>query len=266
MWLGQRLPAVYNRRILRAILEFKLIDSGDKILVGFSGGKDSAFLLYSLAILRRHGIIKCDLGALTIDLGFVGKFPEDSLKKYCERLGVPFYLKRTEIGKVAQAGDRCNICSHLRRGAMNSFAREKGFNKVALAHHHDDAVETFLMSILYSGQNRTFLPKTQLDRSGLTVIRPLVYLREFEVRRATELTGFTPVPSPCPYNCNTQRQWVKELIASLTREHRWIYTNLAAAMRHSDKLELWPPALGPEMRSVMHFKPEKEPNGEDEDK
>ena len=255
--MGQRLPATYNRKILRAILEFKLISPEDRVLVGFSGGKDSAFLLYALSILRRHGVIKCDLGALTIDLGFEDIFPKESLQEFCSLLGVPFYLKRTEIGKVAQAGDRCNICSHLRRGAMNRFAQEAGFNKVALAHHHDDAVETFLMSILYSGQNRTFLPKTQLDRSGLTVIRPLVYLREYEVMKATELTGFKPIPSPCPYNCNTQRQRVKELIASLTREHRCVYTNLAAAMRQGDTAELWPPAPGPEIRHLMNFKPEK---------
>lgn len=256
--MGYRLPAAYNRRILRAILEFNLIKPEDRILVGFSGGKDSAFLLYALSILRRHRIIHCDLAALTVDLGFTPSFPEEVLAEFCQRLDVPFHLIRTSIGQVALDTDgRCNICSHLRRGAMNRFAMENGFNKVALAHHHDDAVETFLMSILYSGQIRTFLPLTRLDETGLEVIRPLVYLREAELRKAVELTEFKPVPSPCPLNCNTQRQRVKNLIHDLNREHRWVYTNLAAAMRYENP-ELWPPAPGPEMRPLMRFKPNRE--------
>lgn len=256
--MKNRLPAAYNRRILRAILEFNLIKPGDRVLVGFSGGKDSAFLLYALSILRQHRIIQCDLAALTVDLGFEQAFPADTLAAYCDRLQVSFHLVKTSIGQVALETDgRCNICSHLRRGAMNRFAVEHNFNKVALAHHHDDAVETFLMSILYSGQIRTFLPLTKLDETGLEVIRPLVYLRESEVRKTSELTGFTPVPSPCPLNCNTQRERVKRLIRDLNREHRWVYTNLAAAMRYESP-ELWPSAPRPEMRPMMRFKPVKE--------
>lgn len=254
-----RLPATYNRRILRSILEFELIKDKDRILVGFSGGKDSAFLLYALSILRRHGIIRCDLAALTVDLGFEKAFPAETLAAYCDKLDVPFHLVKTSIGQVALETDgRCNICSHLRRGAMNRFAVEHNYNKVALAHHHDDAVETFLMSILYSGQIRTFLPRTLLDETGLEVIRPLVYLREGEIRKTAELTEFTPVASPCPLNCHTQRQRVKELIRDLNKEHRWVYTNLAAAMRQGHSLELWPPAPGPEVRSKLLFKPHKD--------
>jgi tRNA(Ile)-lysidine synthase TilS/MesJ len=139
---------------------------------------------------------------------------------------------------------------------MNRFAQENGFNKVALAHHHDDAVETFLMSILYSGQVRTFLPRTELERTGLVAIRPLVYLREKEIRKAIEFTGYTPVASPCPYDGKTQRQKVKELLRSLTKESRWVYTNLAAAMREGSPMELWPPSILPEERGKMLFKPE----------
>lgn len=258
--MGLSLPGSYNRKILRAIMEFKLIEEGDRVLVGFSGGKDSAFLIYALAVLRQHKIIRCELAALTVDLGFSKELPLEVMGDYCRRLGVSFYALRTQIGKVAeeQREGACNICSHLRRGAMNRFAKAEGFNKVALAHHHDDAVETFLMSILYSGQIKTFLPRTDLDRSGLTVIRPLAYLREKEIRKTLDLTGFAPAPSPCPRNCHTQRQRVKELIQGLTREHRCVYTNLAAAMRHGAPIELWPAAPGPERRAEMLFKPNEE--------
>jgi len=257
--MGLSLPSLYNRKILRAILEFNLIEDGDRVLVGFSGGKDSGFLLYALSVLRQHRIINCDLAALTVDLGFSGGFPMAELAAYCQSLDVPFHTLSTKIGQAAleQRQGPCNICSHLRRGAMNRFAKANGFNKVALAHHHDDAVETFLMCSLYSGQIRTFLPRSELDGSGLVVIRPLVYLREKEIRKTTEFTGFVPVPSPCPYNCQTQRQRVKELIRELTREHRWVYTNLASAMRYGNPIELWPAAPGPERRREMLFKPKR---------
>lgn len=255
------LPAAYNRRILKAILEFDLIRKDDRVLVGFSGGKDSSLLLYALAVLRKHGVIHCDLAAVTVDLGFEKPFDMGPMEDYCRRLEVPFFVKKTEIAKSIEKGDRggpCAICAHFRRGAMNSFAKENGYNKVALAHHHDDAVETFLMSILYSGQVRTFLPRTELDRAELVAIRPLVYLREKEIRKAAEFTGYTPVTSPCPYDGKTQRQKVKELLRDLTRENRWVYTNLAAAMREGAPTELWPPVVGPEERASLLFKPEKE--------
>jgi tRNA(Ile)-lysidine synthase TilS/MesJ len=126
---------------------------------------------------------------------------------------------------------------------MNRFARENGFNAVALAHHHDDAVETFLMSIIYSGQIKTFLPRTELDRSGLTAIRPLVYLREKEIRAALELTGYQPVPSPCPVDGRTKRAETKELIRQLSRHDPGIFTNLASAIREGRPQEFWPAEL-----------------------
>jgi tRNA 2-thiocytidine biosynthesis protein TtcA len=259
--MAHSLPASYNRRILKAILEFNLIEKGDRVLVGFSGGKDSSFLLYALSVLKYHQIIRCDLHALTVDLGFATPFNIQAMAEFCHRLDVPFHVKKTQIAQSIEKGGRggpCAICAHFRRGAMNRFAQENGFNKVALAHHHDDAVETFLMSILYSGQIRTFLPRTELERTGLVAIRPLVYLREREIRKAVELTGFTPVASPCPYDGKTQRQKVKTLLRDLTKESRWVYTNLAAAMREGAPIELWPAAIAPEKRNTLLFKPERD--------
>ncbi|MCL6588463.1 MAG: tRNA 2-thiocytidine biosynthesis TtcA family protein [Firmicutes bacterium] len=244
------LPRTYTRKLLKAIREFGLIQPGDRVLVGFSGGKDSSFLLYALSIFQKHQIIPFDLGALTVDLGFEKPFDENPLRWFCEQLNVPFWTMKTGIAKYAfgEANPEgpCATCSFLRRGAMNRFALEHDYNTIALAHHHDDAVETFLMSIIFSGQIKTFLPRTVLDRTGITVIRPLVYFREAEIRRAKELTGFQPIPSPCPANGLTKRAETKELIRRLSRNDKNIFNNLASAIREGRPMELWPPELSQE--------------------
>ena len=257
------LPRTYTRKLLRAILEFDLINPGDRVLVGFSGGKDSSFLLYALAILQRHQIIPFELGALTVDLGFTTPLDPQPLAEYCERLGVRFNTLKTEIAKYALAEENpeepCATCSFLRRGVMNRFANEQGYKVVALAHHYDDAVETFLMSIIYSGQVKTFLPRTELERSGIRVIRPLVYFREAELRKGIGLTGFQPVPSPCPLDGQTKRAETKDLIRKLCRHDKRVFNNLAAAMREGRPSELWPAELSQEekRRRIMLNKKSK---------
>ncbi|HYH03965.1 MAG TPA: tRNA 2-thiocytidine biosynthesis TtcA family protein [Bacillota bacterium] len=248
------LPHTFTQKILRAIREFDLIRPGDRVLVGFSGGKDSAFLLYALSIFEKHRIIPFKLGALTVDLGFENEFDLAALQRYCDRLEVPFISVKTEIAKYALGGANpegpCATCSFLRRGTMNRVAGEHGYNVIALAHHQDDAVETFLMSTIFSGQIKTFLPRTELERSGITVIRPLVYFREAELRQAQDLIGFTPVASPCPLDGKTKRAEVKELIRNLSRHDPRIFNNLAAAMREGRPIELWPAELPREKRKV----------------
>ncbi|MGQ9780136.1 MAG: tRNA 2-thiocytidine biosynthesis TtcA family protein [Bacillota bacterium] len=237
------LPRSLNRRIWRAIVEFDLLRPGDRVLAAFSGGKDSAFLLYALRSLQLHNRrVPFTLAAVTLDPGFRPDYPTASMREYLRTLGVEWHLIRTELAEGLSARkDPCARCAYLRRGAICRLARELGFNRVALAHHHDDAVETFLLSLLYAGKLQTFRPKTEL-RGGLTLIRPLVYLREAEIRRHLGLLGFDPVPSGCPYEAHTHRRKVKELIHHLCRENRFVYTNLAAAMRQQkEAVELWPP-------------------------
>jgi tRNA 2-thiocytidine biosynthesis protein TtcA len=244
------LPRTYTRKLLKAIREFDLIQAGDRVLVGFSGGKDSSFLIYALSIFQKHQIIPFELGALTVDLGFETPFDPSPLRQFCEQFEVPFWTMKTEIAKYAFGEENpegpCATCSFLRRGAMNRFAREHDYNTIALAHHHDDAVETFLMSIIFSGQIKTFLPRTVLDRTGITVIRPLVYFREAEIRRAKELTGFQPIPSPCPADGLTKRAETKELIRRLSRNDKNVFRNLASVIREGRPMELWPPELSQE--------------------
>ncbi|GAW27735.1 tRNA 2-thiocytidine biosynthesis TtcA family protein [Carboxydocella sp. ULO1] len=240
------LPKKYIRPLWRAIIEFDLLSPGDRVLVGFSGGKDSSFLLYALSILRQHAPFPFEVGALTIDLGFETGFPRQELEAFCQRVDVPFYTVHTKISELALGEDRqsaCARCSFFRRGTFNAFARAHGFNKVAYAHHYDDAVETFLMSILYSGQIQTFQPKTWLDESQLWVIRPLVYFREKEIRRAGKELGIQPIPSPCPLDGYTKRAEVKELLRQLGRQNRQVFANVAAAMREGTPVERWPREL-----------------------
>ncbi len=251
------LPRTATRKLLRAILEFDLIRPNDRVLVGLSGGKDSSVMLYGLSLLQRQGIIPFTLGALHIDLGFAEPSDPAPLAAYCDRLGVVFHLMKTEIAKYAFGPENpegpCATCSFLRRGAMNRFAREHDYNVVALAHHHDDAVETFLMSIIYSGQIKTFLPRTELERSGIAVIRPLVYFREAEIRKLVPVTGFTPIPSPCPQDGRTKRAETKDLIRKLARTDKRIFNNLAAALREGRPSELWPAelSLAEKQRRIM---------------
>jgi tRNA 2-thiocytidine biosynthesis protein TtcA len=244
------LPKTATQKLLRAIREFELIGAGDRVLIGFSGGKDSSFLLYALTILQQHKVIPFELGALTVDLGFDGDLKLKSLQDYCAMLGVPFYVRKTEIAKYALAEDNpegpCATCSFLRRGVMNRFAKENGYQVIALAHHYDDAVETFLMSILYSGQIKTFRPRTELQRTGLKVIRPLVYFRESEIIKTIPLTLFKPVASPCPLAGHTKRAETKELIRTLCLHDKTVFNRLAAAIREGRPMELWPVALSAE--------------------
>ncbi len=237
------LPRVYTQKILRAIREFELIDSGDRILVGFSGGKDSAFLLYALAILSKHQVIPFEVAALTIEPGFEQPLERERLQKYCDWLEIPFLMHQTEIARYALSEENsespCATCAFLRRGTMNRIAREQGYNKVALAHHYDDAVETFLMSIIYSGQIKTFLPRTELERSGVVAIRPLVYLREIEIQAAQSLLQFEPQPSPCPLDKKTKRAEIKALIREFCQQDQRVFRNLASAMCAGRPQELW---------------------------
>jgi len=238
------LPHDYAAPIWRALLEFDLIDDNDRVLIGLSGGKDSLFLTYALSILRQYAPVRFDLAAVTIDPMFSNDFSLPVLEEFCRELEIPFFNSQVNIAAaIAEAGNKspCFTCAFFRRGAINRIAKENGYNKIAFAHHHDDAVETFFMELLYSGQLKTFLPKTYMDRSGLTLIRPLLYFRETQLAQSQALHGYTPVPSPCPFNGKTKRQEIKEMLAAMEQKNPGVYAHLASAMRSKEAAELWPP-------------------------
>ena len=255
-------PQQYLGKLLRAVVEFDMIADGDNILVGVSGGKDSMFLLLALAHLRRRIQRRFSLTALTVDPMFTDDFSVKPIAEMCRESDVPFDSFPTDIGgSLAKSRKNpCFTCAFLRRGAVNRYATEHGFNKVAYAHHNDDAVETLLMSLLYSGQITVFSPVTYLSRTNLTVIRPLIYFRESEIIKATRKLGINIVPSPCPLDGTTHRQRVKELIAELDAEDNQVYAHLAAALRENAVGELWAKAkTRDEMRElyVDYMQPKK---------
>lgn len=243
------IPQLYFSKLMRAVVEFEMIADGDHILIGVSGGKDSIFLAYAMAILRQRLKKDFKISALTINPmfkqadGSPAAFDVDRVRNFMAELDIPYDVIDVDIaGAIKEQSDKspCFTCAFFRRGAMNRYALEHGMNKIAYAHHNDDAVETFFMSLLYSGQLNTFTPTTYLDRTGLTVIRPLIYFREQETRESIKYHGFTPVPSPCPHDGYTIRQTVKDLIANLGKTTPDLYDHLASAMRKGALGELWP--------------------------
>ena len=178
-----QLPQLYFSKLMRAITEFQLIQDNDNIMIVVSGGKDSLFLAYAMAMMQQRLKKHFTLQAVTINPMFSPDFAVEKIASYMKELNIPFSSHAVDIAGTiaAQDGkDPCFTCAYFRRGAVNRFAKEHGCNKVAYAHHNDDAVETLLMGLLYSGQIHTFTPSTYLDKSDLTVIRPLVYFREQE--------------------------------------------------------------------------------------
>jgi len=244
------LPKRISRIIWRAIMEFSMLSPGDRCLVGLSGGKDSAFLLYALAALQRKAPFRFDLAAATIDPMFDPDFPAERLQALCEQLGVPFFLEQSNLAELAFASSRqnpCSRCAYFRRGALNRIATREGYSRLALAHHHDDAVETFLMGIFYNGQLQTFTPVTKQDNTGLLVIRPLIYLRESQIRATRRFFDWEPIPSCCPIDGKTSRSAVKGLLKTLEKENPAVFGNVSAAMRLPlEKIKLWPPQLSRE--------------------
>ncbi len=260
------LPRDYARKVWRAVVEFDLLEEGDRVLVGFSGGKDSSFLLYALKVLQNSAPFRFDLGAVHVDLGFEQLSDVPHLEEFCRQLDVPLTVQKTQIAEIALRRSRnnpCASCAYFRRAVVNEIAAGQGYNKVAYAHHNDDAVETFLMSQLYSGKIQTFLPKSYLDRTNITVIRPLVYLREAEISEFVQTLQYAPMPSPCPFQGKTYRHKVKELIESLTGENPFVYTNLAAAMRRDALGDLWPPAASREEMRQKHQRTMRPAAGDD---
>ncbi len=235
------LPKNYNTKIVKAIAEFNLIEDGDHILVGLSGGKDSSFLMFALAILKRHLAINFKLSAITIDPGF-----EENdftyLKNLCDSLEVPYHIEKTRIAEYILSVEDvtpCAKCAHFRRGALVAYMKKNKIKKVAFGHHYDDAVETFLMSIIYSGQMLSLHPKRHLSDSDIFIIRPLIYLREKLLIEGKKLIDYQSKDNPCPYDNKTKRAEIKEHLRNFTH-NKQIFFNLASAMRDSAPLELWP--------------------------
>lgn len=226
----------------RAIDSYEMIDNGDKIAVGISGGKDSLTLLYALAELRRFYPKKFDLIAITVNLGF-DNFDTAKIEQLCKELDVPYYIVDTEIYdivfNVRKEKNPCSLCAKMRKGALNQKLNDLGCNKIAYAHHKDDFIETFLMSLLYEGRIHTFSPKTYLDKSELMVIRPLMYINEGEIISFKNDMLLPVIKSPCPADGYTKREYAKQTLAKLENETPGCKQRIFSAIEHGT-LEGWP--------------------------
>ena len=218
----------------RCIDDYRMIEPNDKIAVGVSGGKDSLTLLTLLAALREYYPEPYDLTAITIDMGLPG-MDFSPVEDYCAKLGVPFQRVPTQIGPIIfeyrKEKNPCSLCAKLRRGALSTAMNEHGIKKIALGHHYDDAVETLLMNLLFEGRIGCFQPVTYLSRTDVTQIRPLLYVKEQQVRSAAAKLDLPIVHNPCPANGETRRQEVKELIESLSGRYPDLKQKLFGAMQ-----------------------------------
>lgn len=201
--------------IRRACDDYNLIEEGDKIAVGVSGGKDSVMLLMALSKMRRFYPKKYELVAIILDPQFKGVQTDYSeIEKLCQNEGVPLIIKRTQIGQIIfeerQEKSPCSLCARMRRGALHDAAIEAGCKKLALGHHYDDVVETFLMNLISEGRIGCFSPYTYLSRKDIYMIRPLIYSPESEIESAVKRLELPIVKSVCPADGNTMRQSVKE--------------------------------------------------------
>ena len=223
--------------IMRAQEEFHMIEEGDVVAVGLSGGKDSMTLLYALSLYRRFAPVPFTLKAITVDMGFEG-FDREALADFCAKTEVPFVLEKTRLGEVVfedrAEKNPCSICSRMRRGILHRVCEEQGVTKLALGHHGDDLLETFFMSMLYESRLNAFKAVTSFDRTSLIQIRPMIYAEESQVREAALRHNIPAVHNPCPASGDTKRQEMKEALDRLIRETGQPRSHMIRALCHSE--------------------------------
>ena len=231
-----------TKRILsftrRAVDDYGMIRPGDKIAVGVSAGKDSLTLLVAMAELRRFYPVPFELCAITVDMGFAGGTDFTPIRELCEQLNVPYHIVPTEIYKiifeVRKEKSPCSLCAKMRRGALNNAAKELGCTTVALGHHFDDAVDTFMLNLFFEGRIGCFQPVTYLSRQDLYVIRPMVYMPEKDIRYFATHNALPVVKSACPANGNTEREKMKQLLNSLDRKYPGLRYRIFGAMQRGE--------------------------------
>ena len=219
--------------VRRCIEDYKMIEPGDRIAVGVSGGKDSLALLVFLAELRKYHSHPFEVEAITIDLGMGMDY--SGIQKLCQELDVPFTLVKTEIGPVIfehrKESNPCSLCAKMRRGALNQALLDRGLNKLALGHHFDDAVETSVMSLIYEGRISCFQPVTNLDRMGVIQIRPMLYLHEKTVDNFVTRMNLPVLENRCPVDKSTKREEIKQLIYNLSMTYPDLKDRIFGAMQ-----------------------------------
>lgn len=227
------------QRIGTANEDFRLVEEGDHIALGLSGGKDSTTLLYVMTEWQKFSPVEFKITAITLDMGWEADFTP--LIRYCEELKVPCHIEPTKIGPIVfetrREANPCSLCAKLRRGTLHNLAKSMGCNKVALGHHLDDALETLLMAMSFESRIKTFKPRTYLDRKDITLIRPMIYVEENTLNKIVKRFKLPVIPNPCPANGHTRRQDMKDVIGFWGKFNPRLRENLLGALRNSS---LWP--------------------------
>ena len=228
--------------VRRCVEDYKMIEKGDRIAVGVSGGKDSVALLVLLAQLRKYDLSTFHLEAITIDMGLGMDY--SGIRQLCEELEVPYTVVATEIAPVIfehrKEKNPCSMCAKMRRGALNQALLDRGLNKLALGHHYDDAVETFLMNLLFEGRIGCFQPVTNLDRTGVIQIRPMLYIHEKTVDNFITRFSLPIIENRCPVDKVTKRAEVKDLLFELSARYPDLKDRIFGAMQRYPLAE-WEP-------------------------
>ena len=220
----------------KAIEEYKMIEEGDKIAICLSGGKDSITMLHAFKALQRFYPKHFDMIAISIDPGFEF-FDTEFLRKICSDLEIPLFIEKSNAKEIVfdirREKNPCSLCANLRRGAINSVAIEQGCNKIALGHNQDDVIETFLLNLLYTGSIGTFAPMSYMDRTKITLIRPLIYTPEKETKRFIKRNNLSVMPKVCPMDGKSKREDMKNLIFTLSKTIPMVRANLFGALKRT---------------------------------
>lgn len=226
----------------KAVDEYQMIQEGDHIAVGISGGKDSLTLLYALHGLKRFYPNHFELSAITVDLGYE-QCDFTPIKELCREMEIPYRIVKTDIAQILfeerKEKNPCSLCAKMRKGALNQAVKEIGCNKIAYAHHKDDIIETMILSLFFEGRFYSFSPKTYLDRMDLTVIRPIMFVDEADVIGFKNKYNLPVVKSACPVDGYTKRQYAKNLLADLNRQYPGIKQRMFTAILNGN-IPGWP--------------------------
>ena len=239
---GTRYMKTTLGRVRRADQDFSLIQAGDHVAVGVSGGKDSLLLLHTLSLYRRVRNGDFTLQAIMLTSG---PTPPDTqaIEQFCAKLDVPIVVRYTDLYQILfelrNDPSPCPLCAKMRRAMLCDMSRELGCAKLALGHHREDALETLLMSLIYEGRLHTFHPKTYMSRTGITVIRPMVYMPEKEIIHLQKQLALPVLQNPCPANGHTKRQEMKELLAELGRRYPHLEETMLSALKNDAQYSLW---------------------------
>ena len=232
-----------SRNIGKAISDFSMIHKNDRIMVGLSGGKDSNLLLYALCRLKSRSPVPFEIMALTVD-PTDGKTDLDGLKDFTSSLNVSLDVTRYPIFDILDNSPEkssCSLCANIRRGILASRSKELGCNVLALGHHRDDVIETVLLNLFYSGGFRCFHPNIHMSRSGIRVIRPLVYVSEWEIYKESQRIGFPIVDFNCKHSSSSRRMLIKSQIEDLLKIAPDLPGNIIHALKHHKQENTWVP-------------------------